>query len=110
MYQNSSLEDVTDDELEEVFRTNIVGYFFMTRAALAHLKPGSSIVNCGSVAGFQGYPPLFGYAETKGAIHTFTKSLATSLIERGIRVNCVAPGPVWTPLNASARTPEQMSG
>jgi NAD(P)-dependent dehydrogenase (short-subunit alcohol dehydrogenase family) len=110
MYQRSSLEEVTDEELEDVFRTNVLGYFFMTRAALAHLGPGSAIVNCGSVAGLEGYPPLLGYAETKGANHTFTKSLAKAVIERGIRVNCVSPGPVWTPLNASARTPEQMAG
>lgn len=110
MYQHESLEEITDDELDEVFRTNVFGYFFMTRAALPHLPPGSAIVNCGSVAGFMGHPPLLGYAETKGANHTFTKSMAQSLVERGIRVNCVSPGPVWTPLNASSRTPEQMAG
>jgi NAD(P)-dependent dehydrogenase (short-subunit alcohol dehydrogenase family) len=110
MYQHDSLEEITDDELDEVFRTNILGYFFMTRAALPHLRAGSAIVNCGSVAGFEGHPPLMGYAETKGANHTFTKSLAKDLIGRGIRVNCVSPGPVWTPLNASSRTPEQMAG
>jgi NAD(P)-dependent dehydrogenase (short-subunit alcohol dehydrogenase family) len=110
MYQHDSLEEITDDELDEVFRTNVLGYFFMTRAALPHLDAGSAIVNCGSVAGFEGHPPLMGYAETKGANHTFTKTLAKDLIGRGIRVNCVAPGPVWTPLNASSRTPEQMSG
>jgi NAD(P)-dependent dehydrogenase (short-subunit alcohol dehydrogenase family) len=110
MYQHGSLEEITDEELEEVFRTNVFGYFFMTRAALPHLRAGSAIVNCGSVAGFEGHPPLMGYAETKGANHTFTKTLAKDLIGRGIRVNCVAPGPVWTPLNASSRTPEQMSG
>ena len=110
MYQHSSLADVSDAELDEMFRTNVLGYFFMARAALPYLPDDGSIINCGSVAGFQGYPALIGYAETNGAIHTFTKSLATELIERGIRVNCVAPGPVWTPLNASARTPEQMAG
>jgi NAD(P)-dependent dehydrogenase (short-subunit alcohol dehydrogenase family) len=82
----------------------------MARAAVHHLPAGGSIINCGSVAGFEGNPSLIGYAETNGAIHTFTKSLATDLIKRGIRVNCVAPGPVWTPLNASARSPEQMAG
>ncbi len=110
MYQYQSLEDFTDDELTETFHTNVLGYFYMARAALGHLRPGGSIVNCGSVAGFQGHPPLIGYAETNGAIHTMTKSLATGLVERGIRVNCVAPGPVWTPLNASSRSPEQMAG
>jgi NAD(P)-dependent dehydrogenase (short-subunit alcohol dehydrogenase family) len=110
MYKNSSLEDISDDQLDEVFRTNILSFFFMTRAAFPHLQPGSCIVNTGSVAGFMGHPSLLGYAETNGAIHTFTKSLATALVERGIRVNCVAPGPVWTPLNASAREPGQMAG
>ncbi|TVR26279.1 MAG: SDR family oxidoreductase [Ilumatobacter sp.] len=110
MYQHSSITEISDEELDEVVRTNILGYFYMTRAAVPYLEPGSSIVNCGSVAGFLGHPPLMGYAETKGANHTFTKSLATSLIEKGVRVNCVSPGPVWTPLNASARTPEQMAG
>jgi NAD(P)-dependent dehydrogenase (short-subunit alcohol dehydrogenase family) len=110
MYQYQSLEEFTDEELQELFHTNVLGYFYMARAALGHLRPGGSIVNCGSVAGFQGHPPLIGYAETNGAIHTMTKSLATGLVERGIRVNCVAPGPVWTPLNASSRTPEQMAG
>jgi NAD(P)-dependent dehydrogenase (short-subunit alcohol dehydrogenase family) len=109
MYQHS-LEDVTDAELEELFHTNVLGYFYMARAALKHLRPGGRIVNCGSVAGLEGNPTLIGYSETNGAIHTFTKSLATGLIDRGIRVNCVAPGPVWTPLNASSRTPDQMAG
>jgi NAD(P)-dependent dehydrogenase (short-subunit alcohol dehydrogenase family) len=110
MYQHESLRDVTDAELDEMFRANVLGYFFMARAAMEHLPPGGSIVNCGSVAGFEGNPSLIGYAETNGAIHTLTKSLATSLVERGIRVNCVAPGPVWTPLNASSRSREQMAG
>jgi NAD(P)-dependent dehydrogenase (short-subunit alcohol dehydrogenase family) len=110
MYQRSSLEEATDEELDEVFRTNILSWYLITRAALPHLRPGSAIVNCGSVAGFEGHPPLIGYAETKGANHTFTKTMAQALIERGIRVNCVSPGPVWTPLNASARTPEQLAG
>ncbi len=110
MYQHDSLADVSDDELDSLFRTNVLGSFYMARAALQYLPDGGSIVNCGSVAGFEGNPSLIGYAETNGAIHTFTKSLATELIPRGVRVNCVAPGPVWTPLNASTRTPEQMAG
>jgi len=110
MYQRTSLEDLTDEELDALFRTNIIGYFYMARAALKHFKPGARIINCGSVAGLEGNPDLLGYAETKGAIHTFTKSLASGLISKGIRVNCVSPGPVWTPLNASAREAEQMAG
>jgi NAD(P)-dependent dehydrogenase (short-subunit alcohol dehydrogenase family) len=110
MYQHGSLEEVSDAELDELFRVNVLGYFYMARAALRYLPRGGSIVNCGSVAGLEGNPTLIGYSETNGAIHTFTKSLATGLIDRGIRVNCVAPGPVWTPLNASSRSPEQMAG
>jgi NAD(P)-dependent dehydrogenase (short-subunit alcohol dehydrogenase family) len=109
MYQRS-LAEISDAELEELFVTNVLGYLYMARAALPHLPADGRIVNCGSVAGLEGNPNLIGYSETNGAIHTFTKSLATELIERGIRVNCVAPGPVWTPLNASSRTPEQMAG
>lgn len=110
MYQRKSLDEISDEELDEVFRTNIFAYFYMARAALKYLKQGACIINCGSIAGMEGNPDLLGYSETKGAIHTFTKSLAANLIDRGIRVNCVSPGPVWTPLNASARTPEQMAG
>lgn len=110
MQQQTSLEEISDEYLEDVFRTNILGYFFMARAAIPHIPRGGTVINCGSVAGLEGNPDLLGYAETKGANHTFTKSLAALLIERGIRVNCVAPGPVWTPLNASSRTPEQLSG
>ena len=94
-----SLEDITDEQLERTFRTNIFGYFYMARAALPHLERGSAIINCGSVTGLQGSGGLLDYSATKGAIHTFTKSLAQNLVEKGIRVNCVAPGPVWTPLN-----------
>lgn len=94
-----SLEDLTDERLEETFETNICGYFRMARAALPHLKQGASIINTGSVVGLRGSAHLLDYAATKGAIHSFTKALAQNLIERGIRVNAVAPGPVWTPLN-----------
>ena len=94
-----SLEDVTEEQWDRTFKTNIYGYFHMTKAALPHLEEGSAIVNTGSITGLEGSKQLLDYASTKGAIHAFTKSLAQNLVERGIRVNCVAPGPVWTPLN-----------
>lgn len=94
-----SLEDITDAQLDITFRTNIYGYFYMARAALKHLGKGGVIINTGSVTGDEGHKELLDYAATKGAIHNFTKSLAQNLISKGIRVNGVAPGPVWTPLN-----------
>jgi NAD(P)-dependent dehydrogenase (short-subunit alcohol dehydrogenase family) len=101
------LEDITEEQFEKTFRTNIFGYFYLTKAALAYLGRGSAIVNCGSITGLEGNKTLIDYASTKGAIHAFTKSLAQSLVERGIRVNCVAPGPVWTPFIPSSGTPEK---
>jgi NAD(P)-dependent dehydrogenase (short-subunit alcohol dehydrogenase family) len=97
----ASLEEVSDEQLDHTFRTNIYAYFRVTRAALPHLKRGAAIVNTGSITGLEGSKELLDYSATKGAIHAFTKSLAQNLVERGVRVNCVAPGPVWTPLNPS---------
>ena len=104
-----TLEDVSEEQWDRTFKTNIYGYFYMTKAALPHLEEGSAIVNTGSITGLEGSKELLDYASTKGAIHAFTKSLAQNLVERGIRVNCVAPGPVWTPLNPADKEPEDVA-
>ncbi|MEX2270976.1 MAG: SDR family oxidoreductase [Vicinamibacterales bacterium] len=111
-YQNrqKGLEDITEQQWDQTFRTNIYGYFYMAKAAITHLKRGSAIINCGSITGLEGSKELLDYSATKGAIHAFTKSLAQNLVEKGIRVNCVAPGPVWTPLNPSDnKTPAEVA-
>jgi NAD(P)-dependent dehydrogenase (short-subunit alcohol dehydrogenase family) len=112
-HQNSkkSLEDVEDEEWDRTFKTNVYAYYRLVKAALPHLKPGASIIATGSITGIQGSPQLPDYSATKGAIHTLTKTLAQNLVERGIRVNCVAPGPVWTPLNPAdkGKSEEQVS-
>jgi NAD(P)-dependent dehydrogenase (short-subunit alcohol dehydrogenase family) len=89
------------EQWDQTFKTNIYGYFYMARAAVPHMKAGGAIINTGSITGIEGSEELIDYSATKGAIHTFTKSLARNLVEKGIRVNCVAPGPVWTPLNVA---------
>jgi NAD(P)-dependent dehydrogenase (short-subunit alcohol dehydrogenase family) len=104
-----SLAEIDDAQLEHTFRTNILAMFRVTRAALRHLTRGAAIINTGSITGLEGSPHLLDYAATKGAIHAFTKSLAQNLVAQGIRVNCVSPGPVWTPLNPSDKPADQVA-
>ncbi|HYO07911.1 MAG TPA: SDR family oxidoreductase [Tepidisphaeraceae bacterium] len=112
-YANSQprIEDVSDEQLDRTVKTNVYGYFYMARAAVKHLRPGSAIIMTGSISGTEGGPTsLIDYAMTKAAAHSLVKSLAVALLDRGIRVNCVAPGPVWTPLAASASGSDDVSG
>lgn len=104
----SSLDELSEEQWDRTFKTNIYGYFYMVKAALDHMLPGASILNTGSITGLDGSANLLDYSATKGAIHAFTKSLAQHLVKRGIRVNCVAPGPVWTPLNPAERSDEDI--
>lgn len=97
-HPRDSISQISAEQLERTFRTNIFSYFYLTKAALPHLKQGSSIINTASVTAYRGSPKLLDYSSTKGAIVAFTRSLALSLVKQGIRVNGVAPGPIWTPL------------
>jgi NAD(P)-dependent dehydrogenase (short-subunit alcohol dehydrogenase family) len=108
--RKQTLDDVTDEEFDRTFKTNVYAYFWLCRAALRHMKPGSSIIASSSSTGLRGSKELPDYSATKGAINAFTKALAQNLVDRGIRVNAVAPGPVWTPLNPSdaGMTPEKV--
>ena len=106
---SEKLEEITDEQLQETLQTNIGGYLHMARAALPHMKEGASIINNGSETGIFGSKQLLDYSATKGAVHAFTKALASNLLERGIRVNCVAPGPVWTPFNPADAPAEKVA-
>jgi NAD(P)-dependent dehydrogenase (short-subunit alcohol dehydrogenase family) len=103
------LEDISDAHLQETLQTNVAGYMYMARAALPHMQAGASIINCGSVTGLFGSPHLIDYSATKGAVHAFTMALASNLLERGIRVNAVAPGPVWTPFNPADKPASEVA-
>ena len=108
-HPQESIEDISAEQLERTFRTNIFSMFFLTKAALPHLKEGSAIINTTSVTAYQGSPELLDYSSTKGAIVAFTRSLSKSLVEKGIRVNGVAPGPIWTPLIPSTFPEEKVA-
>jgi NAD(P)-dependent dehydrogenase (short-subunit alcohol dehydrogenase family) len=105
-----SLTEISTEQWDRTWIVNVSSMFWLTRAALEHIPAGGSIVNTGSVNGLRGNKTLIDYATTKGAVHIFTKSLAQSLLDKGIRVNCVAPGPVWTPLIPATFPPERVEG
>jgi NAD(P)-dependent dehydrogenase (short-subunit alcohol dehydrogenase family) len=107
-HPQEELTEITEDQLDRTFRTNVYGYFFLTQAALPHLEAGATIVNTTSVTAYRGSPELIDYSATRGAIVSFTRSLADSLAKRQIRVNAVAPGPIWTPLIPSSFDAERV--
>jgi NAD(P)-dependent dehydrogenase (short-subunit alcohol dehydrogenase family) len=106
-HYDEDIAAISEEQLKRTFQTNIFGMFFLTQAALPHLGPGSAIVNCTSETTYKGSPGLLDYSSTKGAIVGFTRSLAQNLVKKGIRVNGVAPGPIWTPLNPSGGQPPE---
>jgi NAD(P)-dependent dehydrogenase (short-subunit alcohol dehydrogenase family) len=106
-HYDEEITNITEDQLKRTFQTNVFGMFFLTQAAMPHLKEGSAIINCTSETMYKGSPGLLDYSATKGAITAFTRSLSKNLVEKGIRVNGVAPGPIWTPLNPSGGQPPE---
>ena len=106
-HPDKDIRDITEEQLKRTFQTNIYSMFFLTQAARPHLKRGAAIVNCTSVTMYQGSENLLDYSSTKGAITAFTRSLSANLVKDGIRVNAVAPGPIWTPLNPSGGSPPE---
>jgi NAD(P)-dependent dehydrogenase (short-subunit alcohol dehydrogenase family) len=108
-YERQTLEEISSEQLLKTFMTNVFPYFWVTQAALPHLKKGSCIINTSSVTAYRGSDTLIDYASTKGAIVTFTRSLSSNLAKKGIRVNGVAPGPIWTPLIVSSFEPEKVA-
>ncbi|HEU0311271.1 MAG TPA: SDR family oxidoreductase [Sphingomicrobium sp.] len=110
-HADKDIRDISNEQLRRTFQTNIFAFFHLVQAALPHLKEGASIINCTSVVSFKGSEDLLDYSATKGAITAFTRSLSSNLVKQGIRVNAVAPGPIWTPLNPSGgQPPEDMPG
>ncbi|WP_059053374.1 SDR family oxidoreductase [Paenibacillus senegalimassiliensis] len=108
-YPQHSIEHISAEQLHQTYATNIYPMFYLTQAALPYLKPGSTIISTASVTAYQGAPLLIDYSSTKGAVVSFTRSLSLSLVDRGIRVNAVAPGPIWTPLIPSSYSAEYVS-
>ena len=106
-HYDKDIRDISEDQLKRTFQTNVFGMFFLTQAAVPHLGEGSAIINCTSETTYKGSPGLLDYSATKGAILGFTRSLAKNLVKKGIRVNGVAPGPIWTPLNPSGGQPPE---
>jgi NAD(P)-dependent dehydrogenase (short-subunit alcohol dehydrogenase family) len=106
----NSFEELTEDHFDQTMKTNLYGYFHMAKAVVPHMKEGGAIINSSSVTGLRGSKNTLDYATTKGGINAFTQSLASQLLDRGIRVNAVAPGPVWTPLNPADRSAEKIKG
>ncbi|MFN3859065.1 MAG: SDR family oxidoreductase [Caulobacter sp.] len=106
---HSTLEDLTEAHFDETLKTNLYGYFFMAQAAAPQMKPGACILMTGSITGIDGSKDLLDYSMTKGGIHAFTRALSGHLLEKGIRVNCIAPGPVWTPLNPSDKPADKVA-